>query len=96
MFPTSGGHILESAHERIPNSPTIWRRFVSHWHCCIMTIELLCALVFLPDVRKKILERHNGDRAHMLVGEWGPRGVVGDARVDLRVAASASDPKGRC
>ena len=75
MFPISGGHIPGSVYERMTYCSTIWRRFVSFWSCCIMTIELPCALVFLPDIRKKILERPNGDRVHILAGAWGPRGV---------------------
>jgi hypothetical protein len=61
-----------------------------------MSAGLPCALAFLPDMRKKIRERRNRDRAYMAAKEWGPRGVVGVGLVDLRTAASASEPNARC
>jgi len=96
MSPRSGGHIPESLHERALYSPNIWHRLARYLDNRITTMELPSALALLSHVWKKTQEMPNRDRALFMMSMWGPRRVPHVGRVDLRVVASASEPKARC
>jgi hypothetical protein len=61
-----------------------------------MSLQLSCGHDLWVSICKCAKEIPKPDAHPLCDMLWGPKGVVGDARVNLAVTASASEPKPRC